>query len=173
MKLKIAFSLLVLTALISTSCTPDIVDPTGGSLTATIDGESFSVNGILITATYGDVSEAIQTLSIGGAEPPFNGTTRGLALVVLSSDSTGINEGETYTATTLAKTAAGEYFLSNNSTDIRAYSNNTDVATITITSLDYDKKVVSGTFSFDGVDDDDPGVVYRVRNGEFKDVVFK
>jgi hypothetical protein len=57
--------------------------------------------------------------------------------------------------------------------DIKAVSDNTEMATITITDIDFDTKLVSGTFSFDGADDDDPNTIYEVRNGVFTDVSFE
>jgi ferric-dicitrate binding protein FerR (iron transport regulator) len=38
-----------------------------------------------------------------------------------------------------------------------------EVATITMTEIDYAKKTVSGTFSFDAYDEDDPGKRYQIR----------
>ncbi|MEZ4847299.1 MAG: hypothetical protein R3B93_01425 [Bacteroidia bacterium] len=51
---------------------------------------------------------------------------------------------------------------------IKALSKNTEVATITITEIDYSKKTVSGTFSFDAYDEDDPGKIYEIRDGSLR-----
>ena len=176
MKIPNLFYLLMLCILLIASCRPDeeVFDPTPGtnSITATIDGKEFSVSGITVTANYSIVADQIHTLSIAGAKSSLDGTTEGIALAIVTADSSFIEEGETYQAAGVPRTGAGEYFFENNSADIRAYSSNTDVATITITKIDYTDKIVSGTFSFDGVDDDDPNTVYQVRDGVFTNVSF-
>ena len=178
MKSQTSIYLLLLIVWAISSCQPieDIIDDptnTGSqSISAKIDGEEFSVSGILITAEYSEINEMVQSLSIVGAKLPLNGVTEGVVFAVVSTDSSGINAGDTYTETSISKAGAGEYFFENSSLKIKALSKNTEVATITITEIDYSKKIVSGTFSFDAYDEDDPGKIYEIRDGEFKDVSF-
>lgn len=176
--------ILLLTTLLCTlfflpSCIQvNIPDPDGllgdGSITADINGESFSASGILVTGELTESNASVQTLAIVGAELPLSGLTRGLVLAVVSTDGGGIIAGETYSATSSTLRAAGEYTLDDDAQiDVKAYSSNTDVASISITAIDFDQKLVSGTFSFDAVDEDDPNTVYEVRNGTFTDVSFE
>lgn len=166
--------ILALTACQSAKSDIDIPDEEAtNSLSAKVNGENFSVSGILVTAQYSVTGQTIETLAIGGAEPPLNGTSRGIALAIVSIDGTGINVGDTYTANSTTKAAAGEYVFDNSSADIKAESENTDEVTITITEIDFDRKIVSGTFSFDGVDEDDPTTIYEVREGTFTEVSFE
>lgn len=175
--MKKHFSLFVFPLLLMIiSCGPDgIIEPLPGDavLSATIDGEDFLVTGVVISANFSDINGGLHTLSIGGAKPLANGTTEGIALALISADSTEIKAGETYTAVSLSKRGSGEYFSGSGSSRISASSLETDVATLTITEIDSTKKTVSGSFSFDGIDKDDPGKVYEVRDGKFQDVPYK
>lgn len=174
-----SLSILIILIVIFSSCNKldedEIIENSGAkqSISAKINGEDFSASGILVTAQYSNLNEMVHSLAIGGAELPFNGVTRAIALAIVSADSTEINQGEIYTAISNSKIGAGEYAYDNNSIDIKAVSENTDIATITITKIDYDKKLVSGTFSFDGSDEDDPGTIYQIRDGVFTDVSFE
>ncbi len=175
---KPIFALLLLLGLSFTSCVeiPDILDdPTQtGSITAKINGEDFSVSGLLVTANLTESTANIQTLAIGGAKLPLDGITRAIALAIVSTDGNGFQAGQTYTATSTTEAAAGEYSIDDgNAIDIKAVSENTDVATITLTDIDFTQKIVSGTFSFDGADKDDLNTIYEVRDGVFKDVSFE
>ncbi|MEZ4847300.1 MAG: hypothetical protein R3B93_01430 [Bacteroidia bacterium] len=78
-------------------------------------GKNSPVSGILVSAEYSDINEMVQSLSIGGVKPPLDGITEGLVLAVVSADSSGINPGETYTATSVSKAGAGEYVFENSS----------------------------------------------------------
>ncbi|MEM6343461.1 MAG: hypothetical protein AAF927_06255 [Bacteroidota bacterium] len=142
------------------------------SLTAKINGETFSVDSLLVSASYSIIDDRTQTLSISGAPPAFNGIVEGLALVLISADSTAFQTGENYIAGSLNKRGAGEYFVDNGTNRIDALSENTNIATLVITEIDYLEKLVSGTFSFDAFDEDDPDKIYQVREGEFKNVSF-
>lgn len=171
--LSILFIITIFLSACKENLATDILDDLSGngSFSAKINGEDFSAEGVLVTAQYSDQTVG-QILGIGAAMLPSNGVTRAIALAIVSLDDSGINAGETYTATSTAKSASGEYSLDNNNIDIKAVSSNTDVATVTITAIDYDKKLVSGTFSFDGTDEDAPNTVYEVRDGKFENVSF-
>ena len=174
-----SITLLIITILFSCKSKEDILDDITSdtnSITAKINGEDFSASGLTVTAEYSIPNAMVQTLGIVGAEIPINGVTRAIALAIVSTDATWIISGETYTATGSTKVGAGEYNIENSTTntDINAVSSNTDVATITITAIDYSTKLVSGTFSFDAIDEDDnSNTTYQVRDGEFNDVSFE
>lgn len=145
----------------------------GGEFSATVNGENFTAKGILVTAQYQTTASGITTLAIGAAKLPLDGVTKGFALAAVSIDSTEIAAGDVFTGDSIEKVAAGEYSVDSDTEDIKAGSSQTKTATITITSIDFSTKLVSGTFSFDGTDDDDPNTVYEVRDGVFTDVVFR
>jgi hypothetical protein len=152
---------------------PNIDVPAGpATLSANINGEAFSVSGIQVTAEYVVQNEMVQSLAIVGAKPPLNGVTEAIALAVVSADSTGINSGETYTAGSTIKTGAGEYVYDDGIQDIKALSSITGVATITITKIDYNSKLVSGTFSFNASTNLISSFVYIITDGVFTDVPF-
>jgi len=170
-------TIFLLIALLFSACVDpnEIIDNIGdASFSAKINGEDFSVIGPLITAEYSEQSTIVSTIGIVAAKLPIGGITEGFALAIVSTDSSGINVGDTFTATSTEKAGAGEYVLEDgNTVDINAFSSNTGVATITVTAIDFDKKIISGTFSFDAVDDDDPNTVYEIRDGKFTDISFE
>ncbi len=145
----------------------------GGEFTCKINGTEFSVSGLLVTAEYSEIQAGVTTLAIAAAKLPLDGITEGFALAAVSTDSTGIEAGDVFTATSIQKAGAGEYVLNGDNQDVKAVSSESKTATITITAIDYDAKLVSGTFSFDGIDEDDPNTVYEIRDGVFTDVEFR
>ncbi|MEM7370283.1 MAG: DUF6252 family protein [Bacteroidota bacterium] len=176
-KQSFLFTALLGCMLFQSSClTVTIPDPEEilgeASMRAEINGESFAANGILVSGELTESNASVQTLAIGAAELPIGGLTRGLVLAVVSSDGSGIVAGTTYSASSTTGRAAGEYTLDDDQIDVKAVSANTEVATITITDIDFDQQLVSGTFSFDGVDENDPTTIYEVREGVFTDVSF-
>lgn len=172
-----SLSILLLLAILFSSCVDpnEIIDNIGdASFSAKINGEDFSVIGPLVTADYSEQSQIVATIGIVAAKLPIGGITEGFALAIVSTDSSGIQVGDTFSATSTEKAGAGEYVLEDgNAVDVNAFSSNTGVASITVTAIDFDKKIVSGTFSFDAVDDDDPNTVYEIREGKFTDVSFE
>lgn len=160
-----------------TSCEPieDIKEEIeeGGEFSATINGENFTAKGILVTAEYVSAATGVTSLGIAAAKLPLDGVTKAFALAIVSIDSTGIEAGDVFTSVSVQKVGAGEYTVKSDTEDIKAVSSETKIATITITDFDLDNKLVSGTFSFDGIDEDDPNTVYEVRDGIFTDVEFR
>lgn len=174
---KSILPILVITFVFLSACIKvedPVIDVPEGTATfsAKINGETFSVSGVQVTAEYVSQNVMVQTLGIAAAELPVNGVTRAIALAIVSTDSSGINEGETYVATSTSKAGAGEYNYDNGTVDIKALSSITDVATITITKIDYNSKHVSGTFSFNGADDQTSSTIYIITDGVFTDVPF-
>lgn len=174
------FTFLLSTVLLLSSCVNNIVDDIPeevsgeGLMTAKVNDEAFSANGIFVTAEASQSNDKIVTLAIGASELTVGGLTKAISLSLVSTDGSSIEAGETYTAASMSNTSAGEYaFEDNVNVNIRALSSNTDVATITITEIDMVAKRVSGTFSFDATDPNVPNMTYEVRNGEFRDVSFE
>jgi hypothetical protein len=151
---------------------PEMPDTGTASLSAKINGETFSVSGVFVSAEYTAQNQMVQSIAVAGAESPINGVNRAIALAMVAVDSTQIQSGDTFVATSTSRVGAGEYTFDNGTTDIKAVSSNTDKATLTITNINYDTKLVSGTFSFEGSDDDDPGTTYQITDGVFTDVPF-
>lgn len=142
-----------------------------GTFTAKVDGEVFSLSGVFVSAEYVKSNEMVQSLAIAAAKPPITGITTGIVLAVVATDSSEITGGDVFSATNPQKIAAGEYVLEDdNGTDIKAFSENTDIATITITKIDLANNLVSGTFVFDAIDEDEPGKTYMITEGIFTDI---
>ena len=147
--------------------------PNTNSVTAKVDGEDFAVSGITVSGTYSINSDGWETLGIASGRTRSDGETDGISLTMISTDSTGIQVGDTYVATSLEIRGGCQYFLTDvNGETLEASSLETDVASITITEIDFATKVVSGTFTFEGADDDFPNVLVKVTEGEFKNVSF-
>ena len=170
--LKFCFPLFLFLALSSCKQTDNLIDPTPGenSMTAVIDGNEFAVSGIPVTANYSVVSDTIHTLAVAAATPPFDGVTEGIALALVSIGIDSMQAGDVFIVTSLERRAGAEYFLESPSQDISATAFETDIATVTITAIDYEEKLVSGIFSFDAGDRDDSTKVYQIRDGVFTDV---
>lgn len=174
----ISIAVLLFLSFSFTSCEPIIEDikeeiEEGGEFSATINGENFTAKGILVTAHYDSSATGVVTLGIGAAKLPLDGVTKAFALAAVSIDSTGIGAGDVFTSASVNKVGAGEYSVKSDTQDIKAVSAETKNATIMITAFDLTNKLVSGTFSFDGIDEDDPNTIYEVRDGIFTDIEFR
>ncbi len=173
-----ALAALLLTSVlccVTFSC-EDPDDPTGtpddtARIAATVDGESYEVTGILVTGTLID-GGSVNSLAVGGSTLPFGGITEGFALGLIHADGTAFAPGQTFETSSTTSVAACEYLLESFLDDIRAESENTGVGQITLTAFDTVNNVASGTFWFDGADDDDPATVYQIRDGVFENVPF-
>jgi hypothetical protein len=169
-------SILLLASTLFSACIDpnEIIEDQFGdaSLTATINGEDFSASGLLITAEYSEQT-GVKTLGIVGAELPLGGDTRTITLALVSTDSTDLQVGDVYTASSIEKAGGGEYSLEDDTQKIKASSDTDGFVGIAITAIDLDKKVISGTFAFDGEDSNDPGTIYEVREGVFIDISFE
>ena len=142
----------------------------GGTLTAIIDGQSFSVSGLLVSAEYQEIGTTVSSLFVGGATLPLGSSTEALVLAMVRTDSTAISSGDVFVGSDMTRLAAGEYTLDAATVSVSALSANASFASMTVTSLDFTTGLVSGTFSFDAVDDNDPTKVYEVRDGVFTNI---
>jgi hypothetical protein len=153
----------------------DPEDPSGtpsgdmARIAATIDGQPFTVTGILVTGEM-PTGALVNTLAIGGSTLPLGGTTEGFALALVHTDGSAFAAGQSFDAAGSTAIAAGEYLLETPGLDIRAESGNTDQGVIVLSSYDPVQQLASGTFWFDGVDDDDPSITYEIRDGIFENV---
>lgn len=155
--------------------TQEIIDDIeeGGEFSATVNGSAYSVSGLLVTGEYSELQAGVTSLAIAAAQISLDGGSEAFALAMASTDSTGIEAGDEFTATSILHAGGGEYLIQGNNQDVKALSTETNTATITITAIDFEKNIVSGTFSFDAVDSDDPTTVYEIRDGVFTDVEFR
>ncbi|MEO0468929.1 MAG: DUF6252 family protein [Bacteroidota bacterium] len=150
----------------------EIIESEPGSITATINGESFSVSGLLTDGELNIQGTNIESMAIGGATLPLSGVTEGIALAIVAADGMPLEAGKTYTVSSNTAVAGAEYVQEGANLDLKAIAQENGLGTITITKLDRTEKLVSGTFEFDGIDDDFPNMVYEVRDGKFTDIVF-
>lgn len=150
---------------------PDIPLPGGdASLSATINGTPFAVSGPLVTGELLGTAAGPRTLAIGGATLPLGGVTEGIALAFVHVDGSAFAAGQVHTGADTLYRGAGEWFRETTFLDVRALSAETGVATLTLTAFDTATGRASGSFSFDAVDPDDPGIVQEIRDGTFTNV---
>ncbi len=183
--MKYSKSILIAALLIISACGSDdtLIDmipddnavPPGtpGSITCKIDGENFSASGVLATGDLAFTGE-FYVLGIAGVDF-IDQDTVGLVLVVSGNGFGTLMEGQVITGTgdiINNPLAAGEVNINQlPAKEVAATSLETDVATITITNLDRDNELISGTFSLEGLDPDTNTTVI-VTEGDFTDIPY-
>jgi len=176
-------SLLFLAIICLSACgSDDIVMPPGdndaapgtpGSITCMINGESFSASGVLATGVITFTGD-FYGIALAGVDF-FDQDTVGLALAISGNGFSTLMEGQVITGEgdiVNNPVAAGEVNINQRpSKEITASSLETEVATITITRLDRDLELISGTFSFEGLDPNSNTSVI-VTQGDFTDIPY-
>lgn len=149
----------------------DNVDPgTPGSITAKINGEDFSISGIFVTADLSDQSNGY-LLAIGGLKW-VNETYYGMTLAMISSDFSTLDVGDTFSGGNSEMFFAGGYSVEiDDEIEIQSSSELVSSASCTITKIDRENNLISGTFSFDAIDDS-AEKTYEVREGVFTDIEY-
>jgi len=145
----------------------------GGTLTATVNGNEFTSEGSNITATFIPVTDEIISLGMIAKQLSTTGNTEMIILAIVSGDGSGINQNDIYTSTSLTKNTACQYTLTSSSLIIKAHSDNTGIAEVKITHFDPEEKTISGTFNYDSSESEEPNVIYEIRNGKFTDIPFE
>ncbi|MDF9798686.1 hypothetical protein OKW21_003949 [Catalinimonas alkaloidigena] len=141
------------------------------SITATINGNEFSASGVFVTSVLSPLGNGSYNLAIGGARIN-DGVNYALVLGIISSDFSSLSEGDTFVGDDSEKLMIGYYTLDDNNTvDFKAETEMAETNILTITKIDREAKLISGTFSYDAIDEDTKNV-YEVRDGEFTDVQY-
>ncbi len=151
----------------------DVAPGTPGSITCMINGDGFSASGVLATGVI-TFSGDFYGIALAGVDF-FGQDTVGLALAISGNGFSTLMEGQVVTGEgdiVNIPLAAGEVNINQRpSKEITASSLETEVATITITSLDTDLKLISGTFSFEGLDPDSNTSII-VSQGDFTEIPY-
>lgn len=146
---------------------------TPGSVTCKIDGENFSASGVLATGVLTFTGD-FYAMAIGGVDF-FGQDTVGLALAMSGNNFATVMQGQVFTGEgDIINTplGAGEVNINQRpGKEIRAESLETKIATITITKLDQTNELVSGTFTFQGLDTDNNTTII-VADGVFADIPY-
>lgn len=164
--------------ILSISCSIDDVVPNdilgGGNITATINGNKFES-----TAEYDKVQITtvagvyIVTLSAGDAEGISK--LKGLVLVASGEDFSTLISGETWNevgSNDEVNKARAAYSEDDGNSEVNDFETEiTEAIYLKITSIDKDKKIISGEFTFTVVDED-KGKKYKATNGKFKEIPY-
>lgn len=146
---------------------------TPGSVTCKVDGTDFSASGVLATGTLTFTGD-FYAMAIAGVDF-FGQDTVALALAMSGTDFANLMENEAFTGEgdiVNSNLGAGEINIHRRPTiDDKASSLETEIANITITKLDRDNELFSGTFSFEGLDPDTNTRIV-VTEGVFTDIEY-
>ena len=178
--IRILFSLVVL--LMAACGSDDSADPvpdnnevepgTPGSVTCKIDGEAFSAVSPFNAAqvTFTDDFYAIAVTGIDF----FDQDTVAVALAMSGINFSSLSAGAVFsgTGTVGLDFALGAVEVNRRpTTEIDARSDETEVAEFTITKIDRENQLISGTFSYRAVDPD-TGSSFEVSDGIFTDMEY-
>lgn len=158
-------------------CTDDepeeiTIDSNAGEITATINGSDFRSFGISSTAYVEDLATGDQ-LVIGGIDVNNLNRLEGLSIVFIMPDFSQLSAGHTFSGSSMDMIMVAGYAI--NVGEDNAFGATAELVastTGTITGIDRSNKLVSGTFSFDAIDED-TGDVYEVRNGVFTQIQYE
>ncbi len=145
--------------------------PDAGTITATIDGEDFSSSSPFVTAIVSEGNNGSYTISIGGVTVS-GGVNEGVTIGLVGSDFLSLSAGSEFSGQNSNELAVGGYTQDAEGGDeINASSDDNESALCTITSIDFDEKLISGTFSFEA-EDNATGQVIIIEDGVFTDVSY-
>lgn len=186
MKNLLSSPLLILTLLVSLSgCLSDDVEEiiddiddisgTPGSLVADVNGDSFSSSGSFVTADLSDQQNGGFTITMAGVRFK-DGFGSGIALVLFGTGFESLAVGDTFVGSDSERLVAGAYTIENleddnDSGEVNAGSLLNGSSRCTITKIDRTNGLISGTFSFDAVDEDTEET-FEIRNGVFTDIEY-
>lgn len=141
-----------------------------GSITAKIDGANFSAKTPFVTGKL-DESNGLYTISMAAGDLS-KGDTAGIAIALVGQDFNTLKEGDTFLGTNLPpnKIAAAKYVLDKDGRETEAPADKT--ITVTITELNRSRKIVSGTFTFEAVDEE-TSQIYNITDGVFTNIEYK
>ena len=150
----------------------DVVPGTPRSVTCKINGEGFSAT-VPFTGGTLSLTGSFYAIAIVGADF-FGRDTVSIAIAISGNELSTLNTGDAFSGTgnILEDFAVGEVNVNNRpSVEQEASSSETDNATVTITKIDRDNKLISGTFSYEAVDPDSQ-TTFSVTEGVFTDIEY-
>ncbi len=174
MKPRFLLTLLLSSIVLLSSCDSDDSDdsntpggqPEAGTFTAVVDGESFSSSWPFATAIVTETSNGGFTIALAGTRVSTS-ESEAVTVGVVGSDFMSLTAGSVFTGQSSNTLAYGGYALDqDDGTEISASSEDNSSAICTITAIDFDAKLISGTFSFEAIDGS-TGQVITVTEGVF------
>ncbi|MDN5215827.1 DUF6252 family protein [Fulvivirgaceae bacterium BMA12] len=150
----------------------DVAPGTPGSITCKINGQTYAATFPFVTGALSTTND-IYSFALGGVD--FLGKdTVSIAMAMTGTDLSRLSAGDTFSGTgnIFINFALGTVIVKNRpAVDEDASSSETDVATITVTKIDRDNELISGTFSYEAFDDDTQNT-FKVTDGVFADIKY-
>lgn len=175
-----SFKTLLMTILVALICGCSDDDPgedpfldgNAGEITATVNGSNFRSIGISSTAFVDDFGLGEQIV-IGGIDVSNLDRLTGVTIVFFTSDFSQLSVGDTFSGASMDMLMTAGYAIDLDGDDTLGAVAELVASTVgTITGIDRSNKLISGTFSFDAIDDD-TGDIYEVRNGVFTQIPYE
>ncbi len=170
--------LMIFLGVITFACVSDDLDEADifgseeGEITATINGSSFRSFGVSSTAFVEDFAGGDQ-LVIGGIDISDLDRLTGVTVVFIIPDFSALSVGDTFSGSSMDMIMTGGYAIDiNGDNTIGATTELAASNTAAITAIDRNRKLVSGTFSYNAIDEDTKNV-YEVRNGVFTQIPYE
>ena len=141
-----------------------------GAITAKIDGVDFSAKGPFVTGSL-DETNGFYTIGLAAGDLS-KGDTAAIVIALVGQDFNTLKEGDRFLGTNVLpnKIATAKYVLNKNGTETEAPTDK--VIIVVITELNKTKNLMSGTFSFEAVDEE-TNQVHNITDGVFTNIEFK
>ena len=168
--------------IVFTSCNKDDDATTemglDGQISARIDGESFTSEAFdgAVEASFSEVDlgdTKYFVMAIGGADLSSN-SLRAVGIAFGGFDFSNVTAGSEFKGISNEEGnpfALGTYQLERDIDEINASSENTSSATIRITAINREQRLISGEFSFTATDEE-TNESYNVTNGVFTNIPY-
>ncbi|WP_430931300.1 hypothetical protein [Saccharicrinis sp. 156] len=150
-----------------------------GTITAKIDGENFKSAGVFPITVDLHIDEDYNQydLQIEG-ERELNGFEERIIISLFGTDFSSIKAGDVFVGgadlNMGLKRFDGDFFrisrTEGDDTDIISDSEQGPASMATVTKIDFDNRLISGTFSFKSIDISDNTVSFQITDGVFTDI---
>ena len=152
--------------------TPEVpVTPKLGKIDCKINGKSFSAAYPFTSGAIANTSP-FYSIAVGGFDF-IDGDSVGVALAMTGTDFSSLANGDVFQGSTAlpGMYALGSVSFNSGAKEEDADSEETLIATITVTKIDRDNNVISGTFSYEAKDPDTESE-FTVTEGVFTDIKY-
>ncbi len=151
-----------------------------GTVSAKIDGEFFRSHGVLSVSAdlHIDTDYDQYDLQIDG-EGEDDGIERRITVSIFGTDFTSVKAGDVFVGGadvgSGGKRFDGDFYRRGRSVEFADLDDITDseqgpASTATITAIDHDKRLISGTFKFKSIDISGSGLTFDITEGKFTEI---
>lgn len=170
-------SILLIFFLLSACTVEDVIEQVtdGDDFTAKVNGKDFRTNKVGVAAIINVNINQSGIYAIGiAATVDVTKNVKGIGLVMIGSNFDQLSAGSTFDKIRENDTEGGsaEYSEALGSNDEDVDADTIENIFIKITTIDKDKKLISGEFNFVAIDED-TNKKYTVTDGQFKNIPYK